>query len=168
MSTNRIPKSVQEAKEQAADYFGFTASAFIQTSDGKVWEIPNPGLMDDDQAERWEDLQYELQSYDREDDLVIPEQKLENGQIIPERRIQGDLITPYRKNGERMRPSYNVRLAKVLFGEDGYAAYKAAGGIANQIALEWARMNQEYQKRVESDSKSDGGRPTLEAVPSGD
>lgn len=168
MSTNRIPKSVQEAKEQAAEYFGFTASAFIQTSDGKVWEIPNPGLMDDDQQERWEELQFDLQSYDREDDIVIPEQVLDGGTVIPERRIKGDLVTPYQKNGQRMSPPYNVRLAKVLFGEEGYAAYKAGGGIANQIALEWARMNREYQERVESDPKSDGSRPALETVPSGD
>lgn len=165
---SRIPKSVQEAKEQAAEYFGFTASAFIQTSDGAVWEIPNPGLMDDDQQERWEDLQFELEQCDREPDKVFPEYTLDDGTIVPERRIEGDLMVPYRKDGVRMKPSYNVRLAIVLFGEAGYKKYKAGGGIANQIALEWARMNREYQERVEADPKSGSGNPTLEVVPSGD
>ncbi len=165
---SRVTKTVQEAKDQAAEYFGFAASTYIQTDDGKVWEIPNPGLMNDDQQERWEDLQYELQSFDRDEDLVFPEHKLEDGTVVPERRIEGDLLVPYRKNGERMKPSYNIRLAKVLFGEDGYEEYKAAGGIANQIALEWARMNAEYQARVKTDPKSDGSRPTLEAVPERD
>lgn len=162
MSQNRIPKSVQEAKEQAADYFGFTASAFIQTSDGKVWEIPNPGLMDDDQQERWEELQFILEGCDR-DEIVIQATATE-----PERKYEGELLTPYRKDGELLKPPYNVRLAQCLFGDKGYKEYKAGGGIANQIALEWARMNREYQERVSVDPKSDGNGPTLEVVPAGD
>lgn len=166
--TNRATKSVQEAKEQAAEYFGFTASAYIQTSDGKVWEIPNPGLMDDDQQERWERLQFELDQCDRDPDMVIPDRTLEDGTVIPGRTIEGDLKVPYRTNGELMSPPYNVRLAIALWGEEGYKEYKAGGGIANQIALEWAKMNREYQERVASDPKSDGDGSAVENLPKGD
>lgn len=165
---SRIPVSVKEAKEQAAEYFGFTASVFIQLDSGKVFEIPNPGLMDDDQQERWEELQFTLEQCDRTDEIVLPAHTAEDGTEYPEQRIGGDLKTPYRIKGELLKPPYNVRLAKALFGEEGYAEYKAGGGIANQIALEWARMNREYQERVASDPKSGGSRPALEVVPSGD
>lgn len=165
---SQIPLSVQAAREQAAEYFGFTASTLIQTSDGKVWEIPNPSLLNDDQQERWEELQFDLEQCDREDPLVVPERTLEDGTVLPERTILGDFKTPYRINGQRIVPGYNVRLARVLFGEKGYEEYKAGGGISNQIALEWAKMNKEYQERVESDLKSVGSVATLESVPTGD
>lgn len=165
----RTPVSVDEARQQAAEYFGFTASASIRVSTGEVFEIPNPGLMDDDQQERWEALQFDLESCDRDESIELPEQKLEDGTVIPPRTIKGDILTPYRKNGELLKPPYNVRLAIALFGEEGYRKYKAGGGIANQIAMEWARMNREFEERVNSgDSKSGGSDSAVAAVPSGD
>lgn len=170
MSNNgpRTPVSVEEAKQQAAEYFGFTASSQIRVSNGKVFEIPNPGLMNDDQQERWEELQFEVETCDREPGIDLPEQRLEDGTVIPPRTIPGDYLTPYRKNGELLKPPYNVRLAIALFGEEGYAEYKAGGGIANQIAMEWARMNKEFEERVAKDPKSGRGDTSLAAVPSGD
>lgn len=164
----RTPVSVEEAKQQAADYFGFTASTSIRVANGKVFEIPNPGLMDDDQQERWEALQFELEQCDREPDIEVPEQTLPDGTVISARTVRGDFLTPYRKNGELLTPPYNVRLAQALFGEDGYAEYKAQGGIAAQIAMEWARMNRDFEERVNRDPKSGGSDSTVAAVPSGD
>lgn len=165
---SRVPVSVREAKDQAAEYFGFTASTFIQVDGGKVFEIPNPGLMNDDQQERWEELQFELENCDREPDIEIPEHKLDDGTVVPAATLPGDVKTPYRIGGALLKPPYNVRLAKALFGDKGYAEYKAGGGIANQIAMEWARMNREYQERVAGDAKSGGNVPALESVPTGD
>lgn len=162
-STPRIPVSVEDARQAAADYFGFTASVNIRVQNGKVFEIPNPGLLNDDQQERWEQLQFELESCDREPDITIPEQKLDDGTVMPARTFPGDLIMPYRKNGELIKPPYAVQLAKALWGEEGYAEYKANGGIANQISIEWARMNKSYQERVSEDPKSAGG---ISEVPS--
>lgn len=163
-STPRIPVSVEEAKLQAAEYFGFTASTYIRVDNGKVFEIPNPGLLDDDQQERWEQLQFDLESCDREPEIQIPEQKLEDGSVLPARTLTGDLIMPYRKEGQLLKPPYSVRLAISLFGEEGYKDYKSGGGIANQISVEWARMNKEYSERVQRDPKSAGSVPALEAV----
>jgi hypothetical protein len=39
---SRLPVSVKEAKDQAAEYFGFTTSTYIQLDSGKIFEIPNP------------------------------------------------------------------------------------------------------------------------------
>ena len=167
-ATPRTPVSVDEAKQQAAEYFGFTASTHIRVANGTIFEVPNPGLMDDDQQERWEELQFELEQCDREPDLHVPEQTLSDGTKLAARTVRGDLISPYRKNGELLKPPYNVRLAKALFGEQGYAEYKAGGGIANQIAMEWARMNREFEERVSQDPKSGGSDSAVAAVPSGD
>src|SRR5262249_25412319 len=136
---------------------------------GKVFEIPNPGLMDDDQQERWEDLQYEVEKCQREPDVELPERTITdrdgNATTLPATTVQGDFLTPYRwSDGTLMKPPYNVKLAIALFGEDGYREYKAQGGIANQIGLEWARMTREYQERLNADPKSGSGNPTLEVV----
>lgn len=163
-STPRIPVSVSEAKEQAAEYFGFTASTYIRVDSGKVFEIPNPGLLDDDQQERWEQLQFDLEGCDREPDIEIPEQKLDDGSVLAARTLPGNPIMPYRKDGQLLKPPYAVRLAIALFGEEGQKEYKAGGGIANQISVEWARMNKEYQERVERDPKSAGSVSAVEAV----
>lgn len=169
---SRIPVSVKEAKEQAADYFGFTASAFIQIDSGKVFEIPNPGLMNDDQIERYEELQFTLEQCEREPDVEIPARTVkdddDNPVTFPGRTIRGNLKTPYRINGELLKPPYAVRLAKAVFGDEGYAEYKAGGGIASQVSMEWARMDREFRERVDADPKSDGSHPALEVVRSGD
>lgn len=170
MAKPHITAPVEDAKEQAADYFGFASAAYIEVEkDGvkKVFEIPNPGLMNDDQQERWDELQFEMEGWDREDDIIIPERTLEDGSVIPGATIPGDFKTPYRINGELLKPPYSVRLAIALWGKEGYEEYKAGGGISNQIPMEWARMNAEYQKRVDADPKSDGDVPALESVPTG-
>lgn len=164
----RVPVSTREAKEQAAEYFGFTASVFIQIEGGKVFEIPNPGLMDDDQQERWEEMQFDLEKCDRDPDVEIAGRTADDGTIVPGATIPGEIMVPYRIDGKLLKPPYNVRLAIALFGEEGYKEYKSGGGIANQIALEWARMNREYQERVTADPKSDGHGPALEVVPAAD
>lgn len=160
----RMPLSVREAKEQAAEYFGFTASVFIQVEGGETFEIPNPGLMNDDQQERFDKLQFDLEKCDREESITLPSYTLEDGQVIPERIIPGDFITPYRINGELISPPYSVRLATVLFGEPGYKKYKAGGGVSSQVVLEWGRMNKEFQERVDADPKSLGSDSPVEAV----
>lgn len=115
-----------EVESQLADYFGITPRTTIQI-DGAVFDIPNPVLLDDDQQTRWDELQFELERCDRDAD--------------------GNVITPHRTDGVLMKPPFAVRLATALWGEDGYAKYKAGGGVSNQISLEWARMSREFEER---------------------
>lgn len=162
MTIERVVKSTQEAKDQAAEYFGFASSTLVQVESGKVFEIPNPGLLDDDQQERYEELQFLVKKCDREDDVEVPEQTVTvDGKTttVPAYTIPGEYKRPLQVGGELLKPPYAVRLAIALFGEDGYAEYKAGGGIASQIGLEWARMNKEFEEREAADPKSDGGAP---------
>lgn len=171
MAIARVVHSTEEAKVQAAEYFGFAASTFIEvvSKEGqkRVFEIPNPALLDDDQQERFDQLKFEMEQCDREPDTEVPEQTVivdDQVQTIPGYTIPGAVKQPLRINGELLKPPYAVRLAIALFGEDGYAEYKAGGGVANQIGLEWARMERQYEERVNADPKSEGSSTSVEGV----
>lgn len=155
--------SPAEARAQAAEYLGFTASTEIVLDSGEIFEIPNPGLLDDDQQERFEELQAELDTFDHEEvDVPVIEYSVEtrtDGTTYSEPKVVGQkkertlLTNPHRKGGKPVKPPYNVRLAIALWGKDGYERYKAGGGISNQIALEWTRMNREFMAKVSQDPK---------------
>lgn len=184
-------RSVEAAKAQAAEYFGFAASESIVLTleDGstKTFEVPNPALFDDDQQERWNQLQFEVQQCDRLPDIVIPDHKLrhkvtyvdgeevhvgdeitggtvrveESETFVPARTIRGQLISPFQRTGddgkvELMKPGYDARVAIALWGEDGYAVFKANGGNSRLVGLIWNRMTREAAEREAADSKSDG------------
>lgn len=117
--------SIEEAKAQAAEYFGFPTGEDIRiTIDGKVevFNVPFPGTLSDEQQEAWNALQFEIDQCDRFPDVVIPDHKLtrkeiigsrtvtegekvttetdcvvENEQFVPGSTIRGQLILPYRK-----------------------------------------------------------------------
>lgn len=184
-------RSVEAAKAQAAEYFGFAASESIVLTleDGstRTFEVPNPALFDDDQQERWNQLQFEIQQCDRLPDIVIPDHKLrhkvtyvdgeevhvgdeitggtvrveETETFVPARTIRGQLITPYqrtREDGkvELIKPGYDARVAIALWGEEGYAVFKANGGNSRLVGLIWNQMTREAAEREAADSKSDG------------
>lgn len=155
--------SPAEARDQAAEYLGFTASTKIVLESGEVFEIPNPGLLDDDQQERFEELQAELDTFDHDEvEVPVVEYTVEtraDGTTFSEPKVVGHrkervLITnPHRKDGKPVKPPYNVRLAIALWGKERYERYKAGGGLANQIALEWTRMNREFMEKSQQDPK---------------
>jgi len=148
--------SFEAAREQAADYLGFAASERIEVS-GKVFEIPNPSLLDDDQQARVDALDIEMdEEWDRHADVTNDDGSVER---------RGLLKVPHRKAGQPM--NYNVRLAQAIFG-DRYEDFKAAGGRSSDVQLIWSKMNRELAKRREDDSKSGGSAQTVAVVPDAD
>ncbi|GFG72690.1 hypothetical protein [Mycobacterium botniense] len=145
--------SFEAARAQAAEYMGFTASERIITPKGEVFEIPNPSLLDDEQLARYDALQLEVESWDREDDEID-----ENGKVIR----RGELKEPNRKNGVLVE-NYHIQLARAIFG-DRYEAFKAAGGRAVDVTLIWQKMGRELAERRKADPKSDRGDQIVEAV----
>ncbi len=189
MSVDRTEgQTPQQASEQAAEFFGFAASEKIkvQGPDGtvEVFEVPNPALLNDDQQERWDALQFDIQQCDRLPGVDIPAHKLqhkvtegdrveEDETFVPARTIRGELIQPYRKTQSDgavvlMSPPYNARVAIALWGEDGYARFRAGGGNSRLIGLIWSRMEREVAERKAVDSKSGGSIQHMEAVPTTD
>lgn len=162
-------KTPQQAREQAAEYLGFVASSYI-TAGGETFEIPNPGMLDDDQQERYDELQAELETYDHRE--VTARNPITNEVIVDPKTgepvVDRVLINPHQIDGKLVKPPYNVRLAIALFGEDGYKKFKAGGGRSSQIAVEWARMNRVMKERISADSKSADSAVVPEKVSDGD
>lgn len=145
----------EAARAQAAEFLGFIASERIVTEDG-VFEIPNPSLLDDDQQARVDALDMETESWDRHDDVVD-----DKGNVT----VRGGLKVPNRKDGKIV--SYNVELAKAIFGSR-YAAFKKAGGHSGDVNLIWSKMNRALAQRRAEDSKSGGSAASVAPVSDAD
>lgn len=166
------PLTPQEAADQAAEYNSFLAPVDIKIGD-EVFRIPHPANLDDEQQERYDELQFRIEQCDKEPDLHVPKRTVteaDGSVVVTEAHsIPGErILIPYRMNGELLKPSYNVQLAIAIWGEEGYERYKAGGGRSVQIGLEWRRMTDEMGKRKAEDSKSSDGTVVLEAVPDSD
>lgn len=194
--------SVQDAAAQTAEYFGFPTGEDIPVTlpDGtvEIFTVPFPGMLDDDQQERWDDLQLEIEQCDRFPDLVIPDHKLVHKEIVgqrvitkgdtvttetdcvienetfePGRTIRGQVIQPHQKTQpdgtvKRLSPSYSARLAIALWGEEGYARFRSGGGQSRLIGLLQTKMQREFEERKKTDPKSGGRAVTVDSVPEAD
>lgn len=149
--------SFEAARDQAAKYMGFVASERITTPKGEVFEIPNPSLLDDEQLARHDALQLEVESWDREDDVLD-----DDGKVVR----KGELKEPHRKNGELVE-NYNIQLAKAIFG-DRYDAFRSAGGRSADVNIIWQKMARELAEKRKADSKSDRDDQAVEAVSDAD
>lgn len=146
-----------EARQQAAEAQGFAASLEITAGD-EVFEVPQRGLLDDDQAERLAELELETETWDHGPDITLAD-----GTVIP-----GQLKRPYRKNGKLIKPSYAVRVAIALWGEEKYNRYKAAGGRAADVTAALAQLDRRLGERASEDPKSVGDAGADPAVAEGD
>lgn len=166
MTTEDIKRHVVnavDAREQASEgRYSFLRSEFRSAKptseypEGEVFEIPHKDLFDNDQQDRWDDLQDQIRQYDREPDVLAPD-----GTLI----ARGNLIYPHRLNDERVKPSWPERLAIVLWGEEGAARAKSGGVNFNEIELVWAKQKYEMDERLKNDSKSASGSGGVAPAP---
>jgi hypothetical protein len=165
----------QQAREQADAYESMFADIEMELNDGTIISVPphpDLGMLDDEAMEQYEELQFEMESYDREEDIHIPEQRLrdsdgnENGVVLPATVSLGALKRPYRKNGELIKPPHSVRVARIALGDQGYQRLIAGGRSAGDVWRLWAKQAAELRDREAGDSKSEGSPVDLEAVPS--
>ena len=168
------PTAGTQAREQADAYDSLFADIKMELDDGTVISIPphpDLGMLEDEAMEQYEELQFEMESYDREEDIHIPEQRLrdangnENGVVLPAATSRGALKRPYRKDGELIKPPHSVRVARIALGEAGYQKLVAGGKSAGDVWRAWAKQAAELRDREAADSKSDGGAVDLAAVP---
>jgi hypothetical protein len=169
------PNAARQAREQADVYESMFADIEVELDDGTAISIPphpDLGMLDDEAMEQYEELQFEMESYDREEDIFIPEQRLrdssgnENGVVLPATTSLGSLKRPYRKDGELIKPPHSVRVARIALGEEGYRRLVAGGKSAGDVWRLWAKQAAELRDREAADSKSEGSSVDLEAVPS--
>lgn len=168
------PNASQQAREQADAYDSLFADIQLKLNDGTYLAVPphpDLGMLDDEAMGEYEELQFEMESYDREEDIFIPEQRLkdssgnENGVVLPATTSPGALKRPYRKNGELIKPPHSVRVARIALGEEGYQRLIAGGKSAGDVWRAWAKQAAELRDREAGDSKSEGSSVDLEAVP---
>lgn len=167
------PKAGAQAREQGAAYDSIFQDTPIEVPDGPpIMVPPHPDLsmLSDEAMDEYEALQFEMESYDREEDIIIPEQRLkdsdgnESGIVLPGSVQPGALKRPFRKDGVRISPPHSVRVAQIALGEAEYARLAAAGKSSADVWRIWGAQATELQRRNAEDSKSDGGFVDLEAV----
>lgn len=142
--------SPRQAREQAAEAGGFLAEEVI-TLGGEDFVIPQRGLMDDEQREAVDAVDIEFQDCDREPDVEITRA---DGSTYT---LPGNVKLPYRKGGKQMKPSYAVRIASAILGDEKYKKYHELGGRASDITATLARLDRRIEEREAADSKSEGG-----------
>ena len=169
----RLPTAspVSQAREQAEAYDSLFASTSLELNDGSILMIPpHPdfGMLDDDRMEDYEDLLMEVEDYDRDDDIYIPEQKLEGGVTLPAETKRGELLRPYRKNGVRVKPSHTVRVVQAALGPEDYERLRAGGKGAADVWKVWGKQGLAIQERRLFDPKSNGSSVDLESISASD
>ena len=174
---NTAPNAGAQARAQAEVYDSLFADTKLELDDGSYISIPphpDLGMLDDDQMDEYEDLLLELETYDREEDVFIPEQRLldakgnETGVVLPSSTERGQLKRPFRKDGVRVKPAHSVRVAMIALGEDGYNRLRAGGRSAKDVWRVWGRQAAELADRRANDDKSVGSALGLAAVPKTD
>jgi hypothetical protein len=167
------PEAGDQAREQAAAYDSVFQDTVIELDEGVTVSVPpHPDLamLSDEAMEAYEELQFEMESYDREEDIIIPEQRLkdsdghETGVVLPGSTQPGMLKRPYRKDGVLIKPPHSVKVARIALGEVAYKQLVDGGKSAADVWRIWGSQATELRRRQDSDSKSDGGPLDLETV----
>jgi hypothetical protein len=170
---NTAPNAGAQARAQANVYDSLFSDTKLELNDGSSIAFPQHpdlGMLDDDQMDAYEDLVMEIETYDREEDIFIPEQRLldskgnETGVVLPSSTERGQVKRPFRKDGVRVKPAHSVRVAKIALGEEGYQRLRAGGRSAKDVWRIWGRQAAELADRSAADDKSDGGALGLAAV----
>lgn len=166
------PEAGDQAREQATEYDSVFRDTLITLDNGNTVSVPphpDLGMLSDEAMEAYEELQFEMESYDREEDIIISEQRLkdpegnETGIVLPGSVQQGALKRPYRKDGQLIKPPHSVKVAQIALGAD-YARLVEGGKSAADVWRIWGSQAAELQRRRAEDSKSDGRSVDLEAV----
>ena len=174
---NTAANAGRQARDQASAYDSLFAETKLELDDGSFLSIPphpDLGMLDDEQMDAYEDLVMEQETYDREEDIYIPEQRLldsdgnETGVVLPASTEKGALKRPFRINGVRVTPAHSVRVAQIALGEDGYARLRKGGRSAADVWRVWGRQAAELADRQASDDKSAGSSLGLASVSEAD
>jgi hypothetical protein len=175
----KLPSAMpaSDAREQAEAYDSMFADTPLTLDDGRVIQIPpHPdfGMLDDEQMTEYEELRFEVESYDREPDIFIPEQRLrgENGQetgvVLPAETQPGALKRPFRKDGVLIKPAYSVRAVQAALGEQKYKLLREGGCNAADVWKIWGKQGLIARERQFRGSEADAGPVDLASVPKAD
>jgi hypothetical protein len=170
----RRESSVQDARDQAQELDGFTADETYTTPTGVPFGVPNVGLLDDDQQERFDALNFKFSKCDKVPDGELPGRTVtakdpDGTEVVteyPPSVIKGTgFLQPYQTDGQLVVPNYNIQLVIALLGEEGYEEFKAAKGKSSEFADRVKKLAEKLAEREKADPKSEGGSAALADVP---
>jgi len=171
------------AAEQAKAYQSPFAPRELALDDGTVIEVPphpNLRMLDDDALAEWDQLWFDLESYDHHE-VALPERTVtdkdgtEMG--LPAETKQGGRKVPYRRTDPDgkvtlLDPPYEVRVAQIALGED-YAVLRAGKvngrrGAARHVWAVWNAQSMDLTERQAAAPKSVNRADGVEAVAEAD
>lgn len=160
------PNSGAQAAEQADAYKGVFAPRHLRFDDGSTMTIPpHPSLrmFDEERLAAYDELLFEVESYDRGPDLFIPEQKStdRNGNeiVLPPETKKGPVLTPHRKKGKLITPPWEARVVIAVLGQQKYDLLRSKtidgerAGAAD-VWRAWSEQRVDISERQRTDSKS--------------
>lgn len=176
-----------DAREMAQQYDSIFEPTPLKLDDGKTIEIPphpNLRMLDPDEQAAYDQLLFDLKSYDREPDVEVPAQKVydkNTNQLIttiPASTRPGPLIVPHQKTDENgntvlITPSWEERTVRAALGKKKYEQLRAGTikgrpGTPRDVWNHWNKQNLAVTKRADEDDKSSGGTVDLAPVPEAD
>lgn len=162
-----------EALDQAEEYQGLFAPTPLTLDNGDVIKIPpHPeyGMLPDEAMDLYDELLFMVDTvYERDEDVYIPEQKLDNGITLPATTQRGALKRPFRikrENGvsELVKPSHTTKLVRIALGDD-YEKLKPGGKSSADVWKIWQEQSLRIRERQARDSKSASGPVAVAPVP---
>lgn len=164
--------ATEDARAQADEFDGFTADEIYTSPTGERFVVPNVTLLDDEQQEQFDLLNFALSKCDKHPDTEIPGRTVtakdpDGTEVVteyPPQIIRGGFVQPYQKDGELVTPNYNVQLVQAFLGKDGYAKFKAAKGKSSEYAAAVKKLSEKLTEREADDPKSEGGSSALADV----
>lgn len=142
-------KSIAEAMEQNAEYFGFDLCDRIAISETEWVEIPYRELLTADVKKRVDAVYRDYEACERH----ITETIGEDGEITKTpgaHIVLGDNVR--QRDGKPF--DLNEQISIALWGQDKYDRFVAAGGPPGLVLITWGRMRHQVNRRLTQDPKS--------------
>lgn len=138
-------KTIAEAMEQNAEYFGFDLCDRISISETEWVEIPYRELLAADVKKRVDAVYRDYEACDRH----IVETTGEDGKIT---KTPGAYKDPRQRDGKPFDLDEQISIA--LWGQNRYDRFVAAGGPPGLVLITWGRMRHQVNRRLTGEPKS--------------
>lgn len=175
----KVAGAAEHAQEQATDADSVFANTRVQLNDGTYVEIPphpNFNMLGDDEQTAYEQLLFEVKSYDREPSIYVPESRLkdadgnETGVVFPARTLEGAVIIPHQQTDENgktelITPPYNQRMVRAALGPEKYAKLRAGGKSAGDVIKAWSEQTIRITERQNFRPETNGSARPVAQLP---
>lgn len=136
---------LEDAIEQLAEFFGFTAHQDFKVG-GEVYRITYRQFLPADVERKLQEVDKSLEDCDH------AEMETSDGTKV---KMPGYAI-PLRRKGKLLPDSRDAMRLIAMWGEEKYRRFEKAGGPPDMLTVVWAKQDAEYEKWRATGSKSAG------------